>query len=385
MINNTAAKLPWSNHENIKLFESELISTRRFGIETLVKDVYNTDFFYSHCSGHDHIPGGTLNHSLWVLWAARLLVSKSPGRYQDITDNQLVIVCLLHDLGNMSGHGSGHGKKAADFIHSIQNDIDLDISKEELSAIRFHRGHRITNDFDKELYKYYNNPLRRILQKADGIAAGMFNCIAFGKAPESFMTEYRPNSAFCRYLPATKHWYIDLIGFKKYPTRTGPVSATGFTNEKDVTRIWGVNLYQFAIFSEDIMICNDESGKMAVFTPVTVGQNGCELYQSDRGGFCYTRVIAYLNRYGRDLTHGSPHFLVTATPRGWAVIKIKMSHSTIFVEREFMVKNATSEADALEQLRSLRHGVDLRVSDIYQRISVPEDITAVDDTLSKLV
>ena len=163
-------------------FEKELLSTGRTGIGELLETLKSIGFYNAPCVGHDKETGGTLNHSLWTLFVAREALKKNPVDYPGVTDEGLVIVSLLHDICDSQGglhQIHGHGRRSA----KILSQLGVGLSDEEMSAIRFHRGHRIIDDFDKNLDRYFGSPLMKILKHADHTAAGVMNGVVFGESP----------------------------------------------------------------------------------------------------------------------------------------------------------------------------------------------------------
>ena len=123
--------------DNINFFEQELLTIKRTGAEKLIEELRKTDFYLCHCSGHDRQRGGTLNHSLLALYVARKAFQKNPARYPGVSDESLVIACLLHDLGDIrKGYGNyfGHGRKAALILKDVKEKYGFDISDVEIEV-----------------------------------------------------------------------------------------------------------------------------------------------------------------------------------------------------------------------------------------------------------
>ncbi len=366
----------------------ELLCTHRSGIEQFIKELDNTDFYTSKCVGHDRYEGGTASHSLWVLYVARDILSKKSSDYPGVSDINLVIVCLLHDLGDIHRgvHYRGHGRKAALFLKDAKKKFGLEITDEELAAIRFHRGHRIVDDFDQQLDQLGNTPLIRILKKADHIAAGVMNDIPFGVKPVNApLTSKEIFQHTAIFNPAVKHWYIDTHSspLNEYPTRKGNVNPALLSQRMMVEQFFGINLFHFCAY--DLLICKNNNGHLAVFTVVSASMGYGDLYRTDRKGFGYKKVVIYFNRFSPS---ARAHFAVTESARGhWSVVELtypkekwnktkpcscsKVDESyKEFIERKLVVRGCKSEREALEALRKSHHGIDLRNKEYYERIIV---------------
>lgn len=369
-------------------FINELLCTLRIGIDLFIKELDDTDFYTSKCVGHDHYEGGTVSHSLWVLYVARNLLSKKSSDYPGVSDTNLVIVCLLHDLGDIHRgvHHRGHGRKAALFLKDVKKKFGLEITDEELAAIRFHRGHRIVDEFDKQLDQFGKTPLIRILKKADHIAAGVMNDIPFGVKPiDTPLTSKEIFRHTAIFNPAVKHWYIDTdsSSLNEYPTRKGTVNPALLPQRMMAEQFFGLNLFHFCAY--DLLICKDINGQLAVFTVVSASMGYGDLYRTDRKGFGYKKVIIYFNRFSPS---ARAHFVVTESVRGhWSVVELtnpieKWDKTRLlscdmadesyneFIRRKLIVRGCKSEGEALEAFRKSHHGIDLRNKEYYERFLI---------------
>lgn len=81
-----------------------LMSTNRPGMDKLVKHMEDNGFFTSPCSTRHHLAeqNGLLKHSMNVYNVAK---SIKKAVNSDVSDNSLIIACLLHDLGKMGQFG----------------------------------------------------------------------------------------------------------------------------------------------------------------------------------------------------------------------------------------------------------------------------------------
>jgi len=368
-----------NDRENILRFEKELRSTNRLGIENLIIKIRATGFYeVGGSGGHDLGKGGTLNHSLWVLDVARIEQKKNPGQYGSISDSSLVLVCLLHDLGNTSRNKSfyqysGHGRRSALIADYVRRVDLLDISDVELAAIRFHRGNRIVDDFDKRLYVYTGSPIIKLLKRADWIAAGVFNNIPYGsRAIESVLCNRNPVELKVQFVPSVRYWYLDTRGINPgyFQTKKGNIVPSALSIEKNVISCCFVALYAFGAY--DLLFLKDQTGGMGIMTTVEYEQEYGALYRSDGRGFSYRKAVLYYNRY----QFANAYYLAVEDKEGvWSVIRITpggkpKGNYGEFHERHLVARGCQSESDALDSVRKMRHGIDLRNADFFIRFEV---------------
>lgn len=86
-----------------------ILSTERPGIENLIQHMEDNGFFTAPCSSQFHLckEGGLAEHSLNVYEVANnIRIPLTNGQYgSDLTNEHLIIVTLLHDLGKMGQFG----------------------------------------------------------------------------------------------------------------------------------------------------------------------------------------------------------------------------------------------------------------------------------------
>lgn len=360
---------------NTALFEKELRSSGRAGIEDMIKAVRKSGFYnVGGSGGHDLEKGGTLNHSLWVLFVARGELKKHPEKYSGVTDDSLILVCLLHDLGNTSPSVAyhryyGHGKRSALIVDRVKRHHGLVISDVELSAIRFHRGHHIKDDFDKRLDAFSTSSLIKLLKYADWTAAGVFNGVPFGSSEINYLLNSHEKYDFeVTYLPSVKYWYCDTRTMSDglYPTPKGIVDPSTLSRKKVVEDFYAIQVYG-SMSSYDLRFMKDETGGIGVFTTVDFRDDFGSLYRSDGTGFGYKKAVLYFNKYGR--IFAPAYYLAVENMRGqWSMIKITLKgvydfQQTYkeFEERHLIAGNCQSEADAVRAVRNMKHrAVDLK-------------------------
>jgi len=144
-----------------KRFNELLISTGIKGIESLITELENGGFYTAPASSRNHLcnEGGLLEHSLDVYDVALEMISE-----MDIINAQsvdLIIACLLHDVGKMGAFGepnyipnilkSGNVSTSKPWVTTklgLQHqDISImtvnkhiELTQEQAIAIKYHNG-----------------------------------------------------------------------------------------------------------------------------------------------------------------------------------------------------------------------------------------------------
>jgi len=145
-----------------KRFDDLLKSTGIDGVSNLIKALENGGFYTSPASSSHHLcnEGGLLEHSLNVYDVACEL-HKTPLGYEFNDRNDLIIACLLHDVGKMGAFGqpnyipnvltSGNVSEKKPWVTNklgLQHqDISImtvskyiDLTEEQAKAIKYHNG-----------------------------------------------------------------------------------------------------------------------------------------------------------------------------------------------------------------------------------------------------
>lgn len=156
-----------------------LRSTRRAGIEQVIKYLDDNGFFIVPSSVHHHHnwKGGLAQHSLNVYKRA---ANWSTG---DVSDDSLIIACLLHDIckadllcydrkGNLcriNRHTHGHGARSIRILERCH----LDLLDTERRAIRWHMGgNNAHSDENAEVNRTRKEVLWKYVYHADKEDAG---------------------------------------------------------------------------------------------------------------------------------------------------------------------------------------------------------------------
>lgn len=200
----------WTVEEKVKFVESALQSTNRKGIDKVIEYLRNTDFYYAPSSTkfHSNYQGGLLDHSILVLSTAAglrdAMVKMKPELADRLTDESLIISCLLHDLCKVGFYVPkekwkkdendkwvsyrgydvedtfpiGHGEKSVILLQWLGVELTID----EMLAIRYHMGLWSTSvdcgDANRAYFRAVNIcPLLSVVQNADFMSSNMLEII----------------------------------------------------------------------------------------------------------------------------------------------------------------------------------------------------------------
>lgn len=200
----------WTVDEKVRFVESALRSTNRNGIDKVIDYLRNTDFYYAPSSTkfHSNYQGGLLDHSILVLSTAMglrdAMVKIKPELADRLTDESLIISCLLHDLCKVGFYVPkekwkkdendkwvsyrgydvedtfpiGHGEKSVILLQWLGVELTID----EMLAIRYHMGLWTTSvdcgDANRAYFRAVNMcPLLSIVQNADFMSSNMLEII----------------------------------------------------------------------------------------------------------------------------------------------------------------------------------------------------------------
>ena len=190
--------------------ETSLQSTARVGIDKVIEYLRNSDFYYAPSSTkfHSNYQGGLLDHSILVLSTAAglcdAMVKMKPELADRLTDESLIISCLLHDLCKVGFYVPkekwkkdendkwvsyrgydvedtfpiGHGEKSVILLQWLGLSLTID----EMLAIRYHMGLWSTSvdcgDANRAYFRAVNMcPLLSIVQNADFMSSNMLEII----------------------------------------------------------------------------------------------------------------------------------------------------------------------------------------------------------------
>jgi len=158
---------------------AELRKTKVNNIDRLI-DYMNGDkgFFWVRCGGHDHWTNGTAQHSWRVYQYMRYLWEHpdeirskditNPSAVRNLTELQIILTALLHDVGKMRG-GYHHATNSKNIIEEYLGKDFTEKYPEVVAAIFFHHN----KDKDgRSLNAHRNCLLRILLNMADSMASG---------------------------------------------------------------------------------------------------------------------------------------------------------------------------------------------------------------------
>lgn len=210
LCNDIIGPTSWTTEEKVIFVETSLQSTARPGIDKVIEYLRNTDFYYAPSSTkfHSNYQGGLLDHSILVLSTAvglrDAMVKMKPELADRLTDESLIISCLLHDLCKVGFYVPkekwkkdendkwvsyrgydvedtfpiGHGEKSVILLQWLGLSLTID----EMLAIRYHMGLWSTSvdcgDANRAYFRAVNMcPLLTIVQNADFMASNMLEII----------------------------------------------------------------------------------------------------------------------------------------------------------------------------------------------------------------
>lgn len=150
--------------KNKKEIVELLRTTDREGIEYLIRYMENNDFFKAPCSGQYHLCciGGLAQHSLNVYAHIKKLADALCDETNRPSEDTLIIVSLLHDLGKVGDHGKPYyvenilksGKKSDSKPFETNSSL-LNVPHEIRSVIISERFIRLTEE-EEHAILYHN-------------------------------------------------------------------------------------------------------------------------------------------------------------------------------------------------------------------------------------
>ena len=210
LCNDIIGPTSWTTEEKVIFVETSLQSTARVGIDKVIEYLRNSDFYYAPSSTkfHSNYQGGLLDHSILVLSTAvglrDAMVKMKPELADRLTDESLIISCLLHDLCKVGFYVPkekwkkdendkwvsyrgydvedtfpiGHGEKSVILLQWLGLSLTID----EMLAIRYHMGLWSTSvdcgDANRAYFRAVNMcPLLSIVQNADFMSSNMLEII----------------------------------------------------------------------------------------------------------------------------------------------------------------------------------------------------------------
>ena len=365
------------------VFEKLLRETGRKGIENLISILRTIRFYDASCYGHDRRKGGTLRHSLWVLFDAKVRLKQSPDDYPGVNLTSLTLVCLLHDLGDTDQQWGypqyhGHGKRSALILDDIRRKYGLDLTEEELGVIRFHRKNHIIDNFDRRLSVYLNSPLLKLLKKSDWTAAGIMSNIPYGGQVEETVISEEAIHVKVFYSPTEKIWFLPSDEKRNFKTEKGDIMPTALGAGVPATIVFSINLYHMWI--HDLMVLKDGNDHLGLFHLVSFHNQFAKLHRTTRGGFSYKRIIFYVNRFHFHSKEAVHYVLQEDMGGQWRATRIRRGQDgktsfEDFIQCWDLAYGLNSEKEALDAVRKgrlngMKHGIELRNDYYFTRIPI---------------
>lgn len=188
-------------------FITLLLSTKRDGVEQVIRELESLGFFKSPASREAHLAyeGGLTEHSLNVYQVATRIVTDMRTLCPDlqIPEESIIITSLLHDICKTTRYHNkhevvkedgtveqtyvkdyshfpiGHGEKSVILLLRW----GLELTEDEMLAIRYHMGPwqlSMTNEEQQRDYREActHHPLVPIIHTADTLAAQIIEMVA---------------------------------------------------------------------------------------------------------------------------------------------------------------------------------------------------------------
>lgn len=301
----------------------ELQSTGRPGWENAISYLDAHHFFdKAHCNGHDRYPGGTANHSLWVLKFAKEtradIMKKRPGFV--IPEDSVIFSCLLHDICDCNPKGNEHGRRSRYLMEKRIKGILF--TRGELKAVEAHMhsalteggraSRRSSDNVDEVLHYILNNSDHRAIEYAGGIPFGekprpvIFHNLLGKEIWENIHFDKKGH----RYWWDTSDGYIDWtdnINLAKMVVSKAKIKAHLFV------RNWPLEA--------DFSILENADGKLGLFVVRRFSGFGMPtLMATGKAGFDFTEFIAYISKYPK---YRSSYILGRRSDGKWGIISAK--------------------------------------------------------------
>lgn len=308
-------------YKNRELYLMEFKATGRLGVEHIMSYLDSHHFFEARCNGHDREPGGTANHSLWTLKFARetraSILNKHPEK--DISDDELVFTCLLHDVCDCNHQDGIHGRRSREIMEKRIKGFSF--SQDVLDAVNSHMHKHLYGN--KTASSQNSNNRRELLHylivNSDHRAIEYASGIPYGTAPKDQPYQHLEKDChtIVRYDNKDhRYWWTDaydetiwnhIIDMENLPGTSAQVKAYLYIRE------WPSE--------PDFSILENEQGNLALFVVRRFcGQGGPVLMASDKAGFEYSEFIVYATRYPQ---FRSSYIVGHKTNGKWGIISAK--------------------------------------------------------------
>jgi uncharacterized protein (TIGR02452 family) len=376
---------------------SLLKATGRENIDKMISWMNSHSFFEASASksNHNAFKGGLARHSLDVYHEAIRL-----NKTMNLPETSVTLCALLHDVckadqfyvdedgvpqSNKTAIDRGHGRRSMFIVLRA----GLPLNYDESMAIWWHMGENedsLKKNRDKFMTSYEESKkidLCKLIRQADWIAANnpSSETVASVENPvwkRDVNAGYGEIKREVSYNPKNHHWYLDThsIPLDQYPTRQGPVTPASLTRRMEAVEYCTVYLGAFS--ANDIRFLRDSRNRIGVFTLVTVAQDLCGFYRTDRKGFGYQSAILYVDVSSRDLPSAHHYLLTEDLDNKWSLVDLYHSvyNGSDYFEiltRDKIAKGFDSEKEALMYFRNVSNGPDLTDVNRFTRVdpSVP--------------
>lgn len=186
----TYSAMKTESNSNKDIIIQTLSATGRQGMDRVLAELEQNGFYEAPGSikYHSNYKGGLAEHSLAVYMCAMDLKRTNPKVYGSVSDESIAMTALLHDIckadvyfirhdgtlgKSMRNFPIGHGEKSVIMLLRL----GLDLSEEEMLAIRWHMGKHTFSENSVDAENFYaalkssGKNLIKLIQNADGMAA----------------------------------------------------------------------------------------------------------------------------------------------------------------------------------------------------------------------
>lgn len=308
---------------NRELYIKEFKATGRSGVEHIISYLDSYHFFEARCNGHDREPGGTANHSLWVLKFARETREAILKKYaeKDIPEDELIFTCLLHDVCDCNPKPHEHGRRSRDIMEKLIKGFSF--SNDVLDAVNSHMHSCLYGNKHKSSQKSRSKRelLHYLIVNSDHRAIEYAGGIPFGTEPKESRYYH-----VCKEENPTNVWYDNKE--KRYWYNSGNINSIWnyYIDLESLSKtIAQTKAYLYirdhCPTEPDFTIMKNELGHLAIFVVRKFFcQGGPVLMSSDKAGFDYTEFIIYVSRYPQ---YRSSYIVGRKTNGNWGIISAK--------------------------------------------------------------
>lgn len=347
----------------------EFKGTGHSGVDHIISYLDCHHFFEAQCNGHDREPGGTANHSLWVLKFAResraAILKEHPER--DIPDDELVFTCLLHDVCDCNP-SRRHGARSKQILKERIKGFTF--TWEVLAAVNAHM-HGSLNEGGKRSTANSKNKaelLHYLVHNSDHRAIEYGGGIPFDTEPKRGPFYRKLEQPATVYFNPNEHRYIWNYGgdIESWKPETDLLAMP-----KTAAKVVAYLYIRECPLEPDLAVMEDQNGKKALFVINQLSDmNGQSLMTTDRVGFDYTDFIFFLSHYPQ---YRASYVVGRKTNGKWGVISLKdqfsEEDSNLFRIREQLDYVYDDSDSAINDMKGRRYQIRVRHTKYYKKLT----------------